>query len=841
MATFTPDTNNEIFQLAIQLVSQSNRNIFLTGKAGTGKTTFLKYIRENCSKQMAVVAPTGVAAINAGGVTIHSFFQLPFSPFIPEAAGFSKGNDELINRHSLISRLRITKEKIKVFQQLELLIIDEISMVRCDMMDAIDTVLRHIRKRPHERFGGVQALFIGDMFQLPPVIKEADWKLLSDFYSSPYFFSSGVILEEPPVYIEFNKIYRQSDERFIRVLNQVRNNELDEEGMKILEGRYQPAFRRSSGDGYIILTTHNETARNVNGNELAKLNNKAFVYKAEIEGEFAESAYPADEILQLKVGSQVMFIKNDSDKSKRYYNGKIGLVTGLDEDKIMVQCKDEPGEIEVSKEKWENIRYALNKTSRMMDEEVLGSFTQYPLRLAWAITIHKSQGLTFEKAIIDAGEAFAPGQVYVALSRCTSLDGMILQSKVRPNSLFTDQRIVRFSQSSASSNQLQQELETARKNYQEKLLLSTFDFGIAIKSGTELMDYLVESRSSFNMETFSWMDGLLNRINALQDTANKFHIWLRAQFQLPVWPEDNMALQERTIKAAEHFVKEINLLTDFLHQSPAVTDSRLHAKEYNDSVKEIFAELAARKFLLQGLSGKFNAEGWHKRKKSFVLPPFTINAYAGAAPQKTESPHPGLHQQLRKLRDAICAKKDMPIYIVAGSNTIDEMARYLPQTLPELRKISGFGDAKIEQYGQQFLEVILEYSKANGLSSGIHEKSPKRERKQKNGEKKPKLDTKAESFKLFKEGMTVAEIAKARNFAIQTIEGHLSHYVSNGKINIEELVSREKILLIEPAIKNFEGGAITPIKEKLGNDVGFGEIKLVLAWQEYQSSVEKNK
>ncbi len=840
MATITPDTSNILFQLAVDLVNQSSRNIFLTGKAGTGKTTFLKYIRENCPKQMAVVAPTGVAAINAGGVTIHSFFQLPFSPFIPETKGFSKNNEETVNRNSLISRLRINKEKIKVLRQLELLIIDEISMVRCDTMDEIDTVLRHFRKRPYERFGGVQILMIGDMFQLPPVIKDAEWKLLSDFYSSPYFFDSIVIREDPPVYIEFSKIYRQSDERFIHVLNQVRNNEMSEEGMRVLEERFQPSFRRSSDDGYIILTTHNEMARNTNGNELAKINNKTFIYKAEVEGEFAENAYPADEVLHLKTGSQVMFIKNDKEKNKRYFNGKIGTVIELKEDKIVVKCKGDDDEVEVNKEKWENIRYTLNKTTRQMDEEVLGSFSQYPLRLAWAITIHKSQGLTFEKAIIDAGEAFAAGQVYVALSRCTNLDGMILKSRIRSGSLFTDQRIVQFSQSNASSDKLKQEFIVARKDYQEMLLLSTFDFRIAIAGCNELLQYLVENRSSFNEETFSWMDELLNKVNALQETADKFHIWLKAQFQQPVSPEENTALQERTIKAAMHFAGELQLLIELLQRSPSITDSRLHAKEYNDSTKEIFAELASKRFLLQGFSGKFNVEAWHNRRKNFVLPPFTINAYAGTAQQKIESAHPVLHQQLRKLRDSICAKKDMPIYIVAGSRTIDEMARYLPQTLTELRKISGFGDAKIEQYGQQFLDVILQHCKENSLSSLIHEKSPKRERKQSAGEKKPKVDTKAESFKLYKEGMKAAEIAKARNLTIQTIEGHLAHYVSNGSINIEELVSREKILLIEPAIKDFNGGTINPIKEKLGNNIGFGEIRLVLAWRKYQSSIHNN-
>ncbi|HLG39473.1 MAG TPA: helix-turn-helix domain-containing protein, partial [Chitinophagaceae bacterium] len=630
-----------------------------------------------------------------------------------------------------------------------------------------------------------------------------------------------------------------SEEQFIHLLNQVRNNRLDEEGLKILESRYQPVFKRSDRDGYIILTTHNEMARVTNANELTRLNNPQYIYKAEIEGDFSETAYPADELLQLRVGAQVMFIKNDSDKSKRYFNGKIGTITKLEEEKIIVQCKDGPDEIEVKQEKWENIRYTLNKATRQMDEEVLGSFTQYPLRLAWAITIHKSQGLTFEKAIIDAGDAFAPGQVYVALSRCTNLQGMVLKSKIRPGSLFTDQRIVEFSRRSVLSGQLQQELAAARKNYQEKLLLSTFDFRIAINNSGELQKYLIENAGSFSAETISWIEDLSGRINAIQQTADKFHSWLRSQFRQPDIPEENIALQERTIKAAAHFVKELDLVIAFLQQSVAVTDSRLHAKDYNETVKEIFGELAAKRFLLQGFSGKFDVDAWHKRRKNFVLPPFTINAYAGVAQQKTESPHPILHQQLRKLRDSICAKKDMPIYIVAGSRTIDEMALYLPQTLQELRKISGFGDAKIEHYGQQFLDMILDYCKQNKLSSLIHEKSPKRERKRNSGEKKLKIDTKAESFRLYKEGMPLAEIAKARSLTIQTIEGHLAHYVSAGDINIEELVSREKVLLIEPVVKNFEGGSITPIKEKLPNDIGFGEIRLVLAWKEFQKTITK--
>ncbi|MBL7743497.1 MAG: helix-turn-helix domain-containing protein [Chitinophagaceae bacterium] len=831
------DPTNEIFRIAAELVIQSSRHVFLTGKAGTGKTTFLKYIRERCPKQMAVVAPTGVAAINAGGVTIHSFFQLPLSLFIPEIKGFSSNREAVVNPHSLISRLRITKEKIRVLQQLELLIIDEISMVRCDIMDAIDTVLRHVRKKPYERFGGVQLLMIGDMFQLPPVIKEQDWNILSEFYKSPYFFDSAVIREEPPMYIEFDKIYRQNEERFIRVLNQVRNNELDGEGLMILQSRYQPHFKRKADDGYIILTSHNEIARNTNADQLDKLDTRSFVYRAEIEGDFPDTAYPAEEVLLLKEGAQVMFIKNDSDRSKRFYNGKIGIVTGLEEDKILVKCKGETDEIEVNKERWENIRYTLNRSNRQMEESVLGSFSQYPLRLAWAITIHKSQGLTFEKAIIDAGRSFAAGQVYVALSRCTNLEGMVLQSEIQTRNLFTDQRIVKFSKNSTPSAKLNGELATARQSYQEKLLLLMFDFRPAVDNANEVSKYVAANVSSFNAQAVMWTTDLFQRINLLQEMAEKFHVWLKGQFQLPVSLEENPLLLERTMRAAEHFVKELGSVIDHMQRAPVVSDSKPHAKEFNDWLKEVFAELSAKKHLLDGYNGSLDAESWHRRNKSFVLPPFMVNAYAAVSQQRTDVPYPELYQQLRKLRDSICASRDTPIYMVAGSNTLDEMTRYLPQSLSELRKISGFGDAKASRYGQGFLEIILEYSKANNLLSRIHEKPPKKERKSDTDSRKGKVDTKAESLRLYKEGNSVDIIAKKRSLTVQTIEGHLAYYISRGEINIEELVSRDKLILIESAIKKYNGGSITSIKESLGNDIGFGEIRLAIAWKKYQNGL----
>lgn len=826
------NSSNTLFTLASDLVIHTSKNIFLTGRAGTGKTTFLKYIKENCPKQMVVVAPTGVAAINAGGVTIHSFFQLPFGPFIPEAKGF-KQSEEVTNKHTLLSRLRLNSERRKIIRELELLIIDEISMVRCDVLDAIDLVLRHVRYRHSERFGGVQVLFIGDMFQLPPVVRDAEWSVLKEYYQSPYFFDSHVMKEEPPVYIEFLKIYRQTEEKFIDLLNKVRNNEMEEDDLNALHNRYQPGFFGEGADGFILLTTHNEKARQINAEELAKLPGDTFTYKAEVKNDFPSTAFPADEFLQLKEGAQVMFIRNDSDKAKRYFNGKIGVVKELYEDKIIVQCKDDDSSIEVNKEKWENIRYTLDKATRQLNEDILGEFSQFPLRLAWAITIHKSQGLTFEKAVIDAGKAFAPGQVYVALSRCTSLDGMVLHSKISPHALYADDRIIQFTKNALPAGGLQQELIRAKKDYQEKIISSLFDFRKALSGIKELQKYLIEHTTSFNAEAFTCSDELLNKLSSLQTTSEKFHHQLRKLFAVTEKAEDNIELQDRIKTAAHWFSIEIKSVVEHILQSTAVTDSTIHAKEYNDLLREAYVQLALQNFMLQGFSGKFNMETFHRRKKSFVAPSFTVNAYAGASEKKVELLHPSLYYQLKKLRDNICARKNQPIYLVAGSKTLEEMTTYLPQTLDELEQISGFGKAKVEAYGNDFLSIIKEYSEEHNLSSKIAEKVPKRKRKE---SKEPKVDTKTETFKLYREGKTVSEIAKQRNLTTQTIEGHLSHFVERGIIRVEDIVNREKIVLIEPAVKDFEGGSLTSIKEKLGNKVSFGEIRLVLASIEHKNS-----
>ena len=831
LAAFIPDTNNEIFHLAAELVNQTNRNLFLTGKAGTGKTTFLRHIRENCQKQMAIVAPTGVAAINAGGVTIHSFFQIPPGIFLPvrERSGFEANPTEVHNYHSLSSRLRFNQEKRKMFRQLELLVIDEVSMVRCDLLDAIDCVLRFVRKRPMERFGGVQLLFIGDLYQLPPVTKDQDWQHLSRHYSCPYFFDSHVLREELPLYIEFDKIYRQSDPAFISLLNQVRNNDLNEEGIALLESRYQPNFRRKKDDGYIILTTHNEQARSINAAQLQELESVATCYDARTEGDFPEHFSPADPALFLKTGAQVMFIKNDSaEKGKRFYNGKIGKVTRLQEDKVFVQCEGEE-EITVEREKWQNIRYSLNNNTQKLEEDVLGSFSQFPLRLAWAITIHKSQGLTFEKAIIDAGEAFAPGQVYVALSRCTGLEGLVLKSRLRKNNMLTDPRVSEFSNQIKGSDWLKTELEKARKDYQEQLLLHCFDFEGLKSLSTGFRDYIEENKTSFEPESLSWAVQQHDIFSEWQQTGLRFQQWLKEQFLPDTPPEKIPAIQERTQKAAAHFIPLLTSQMESLAQSPVITDSRQHAKEANDLLKEIFTLISMSLHQLKGFNGGWTTEQWQTRRKNFLLPSININSYAGASQKQVLGPHPALYSRLRELRDQLCSKRDLPIYMVAGTVTLHEMARYLPQTTTELKQISGFGEAKAKQYGKQFLELILDYCGERNLGSLIHEKDSQTEPLVPAARKKKKGDSFAETFKLYKEGKTIAEIAEIRKLAYTTIEGHLYRFVRSGEIPVSSLVSADKYAMIAAVIQETGSSTTTPIKQQLPPDISYGEIRMVMA------------
>ena len=425
---------NPELELALNFIEKTDRNLFITGKAGTGKTTFLHQIKKESLKRMVIVAPTGVAAINAKGVTIHSFFQMPFGPILPNKTQNSQ------------QQRRFSKTKIDIIKSLDLVIIDEISMVRADLLDAIDQVMRRYKNR-NKVFGGAQVLMIGDLQQLAPVVKPNEWSLLQNHYETVYFFSAKAYQEANVVSIELKHIYRQKNENFIKILNEIRTNTLSDESAMILNKNYNPTFSPTKEDGYITLTTHNNRANLINNSELNKLKNKSYFFKADVSGKFNENAFPNDVRLELKVGSQVMFIKNDSSVDKRYYNGKIGVITKVSKDSVNVQCGNEIDEIVTEKEMWDNVNYSINEETKEIKEDIIGSFKQIPLRLAWAITIHKSQGLTFEKAIIDAEASFAHGQTYVALSRCTSLEGLVLKTPITSNAIINDKTVSIFNES----------------------------------------------------------------------------------------------------------------------------------------------------------------------------------------------------------------------------------------------------------------------------------------------------------------------------------------------------------------------------------------------------------
>ncbi|MBK9794019.1 MAG: helix-turn-helix domain-containing protein [Sphingobacteriales bacterium] len=537
-------------QLATEFVLKTSENVFVTGKAGTGKTTFLRAVQKNSIKNTVVAAPTGVAAINAGGMTLHSLFQLPFNAFIPTKqrvpANFS-------NIHSLFENFKFSKAKIELLKELELLIIDEVSMLRADTLDCIDTILRTVRKNQEDPFGGVQVLFIGDLFQLPPVVKDEEWAVLKDYYDTPFFFSAQVMKESHFLNIEFTKIYRQNEEKFIRLLNKVRNNEMTEDDFYLLNDRLQPEMLSELED-YITLSTHNVKVDKINQAQLQKLEGDVFEFTAQIDGDFNENALPTEMKLQLKTGAQVMFIKNDSKPEKKYYNGKLATVKKITKDEITVQFFDDGSEFKVEQEKWENIRYNYNTATDKIEEDVIGSFTQYPLRLAWAITIHKSQGLTFDKAVIDAGYAFAAGQVYVALSRCTNINGLFLMTQISANAIMSDARIVDFTENYLSSEQdLQQQLPFHKMEYAKKQLIKAFDWNKMVDLMVDFAAFTEEKKLAEKEEVLSLILSLEKKIRELKQTAASFSVQLQEILKHLDKEENQTLLQQRVLKSIHYF------------------------------------------------------------------------------------------------------------------------------------------------------------------------------------------------------------------------------------------------------------------------------------------------
>ncbi len=808
---------NEIFDLAYRFVTETSENIFLTGKAGTGKTTFLKYLKENATKNIVVAAPTGVAAINAGGVTLHSLFQLPFHPFLPTRN----------HKEELLGKIRYNKQRQQLLRKMELLVIDEISMVRCDVMDAIDTILKSIRRNYDTPFGGVQLLCIGDLHQLPPVAQNHEWSILQEYYSTPFFFDSMAIKEQMPLLIELNKIYRQKEDSFVRLLNKVRNNQMDADDFEDLHMRYDPLFSPMPGEKYITLTSHNKQAAEINQRKIENLFTNAFTFKAEIEEDFPEHIFPAEAELLLKEGAQVMFLKNDV-IAKRYFNGKIGVVKLLEKNKIIVDC--DGIDIEVAKETWENTRYTLNRSDGKLEQETMGTFTQYPLRLAWAITIHKSQGLTFEKVMIDAGSSFSSGQVYVALSRCTSLEGIVLLSKLSSTTLFSNDNVIKGQQSLTHKGSLAERFTGARQVFTQQLISEIFSFNDVEINIALLLHHITQQQDKLNAEALSWIENIKQPFISDRSVGLKFIDVVSGIMKEEPVIENNAAAQKRISDAANHFEPKFLAYQKALQNHPLVTEHKETSNIINEQLNQLALAIYSTIYYLQYCKQPFSVTTFLQHKLKFALPKINLTCYAsGKKETYTDVANTELYNTLKRWRDMMVGEENVAIYMVANQATLKEIAIYLPLTKKDLLQISGFGKAKADKYGDDIIEAVAEYCNRNGIETNMAEKliNPKRERKEKSTV--AKVDTKAATYDLYKEGKSIEEICKERNLVKVTIEGHLAHYVFTGEINIDDVVSKQKQQQIKDAVIIHGSLSHKTLIDNLPKDVSYGEIKMVLA------------
>jgi len=515
----------------LQFINQTNRSIFLTGKAGTGKTTLLKEIIQTTHKNCVVVAPTGIAALNAGGVTIHSMFQLPFGGFLPDNSSpqFTQ-NSKFESRATLRRHFKMSSLKKAVIRNMELLIIDEVSMLRSDLLDAMDFMMQSVRKN-NRAFGGVQVLFIGDLLQLPPVVRDDEWRTLRNYYKGKFFFHAHVIEQNPPLYIELSKIFRQTDDQFISVLNNLRNNKISSSDIQVLNQFVQPNFDFKKNKGYITLTTHNAKADSLNIQALQDLPGIQHAYLAEITGDFPDKIYPLEERLELKIDTQIMFIKNDLSLEKKFFNGKMGVIKSLSEREILVHFPDENKTIEVEKYEWQNIRYSVNENTKEIEEEVLGTFVHYPIKLAWAITVHKSQGLTFDKAALDVSQVFLPGQAYVALSRLRSLNGLILLSPIQMNGISNDQEVMEYATNKATEEILEVALQKETHDFFHHYLINSFDWSNLVQEWrNHQYSYNDKSEVSEKSKHAFWAKKQVDDLEKLIDPSRKFMSQLNKLF-----------------------------------------------------------------------------------------------------------------------------------------------------------------------------------------------------------------------------------------------------------------------------------------------------------------------
>jgi len=822
---------NPELDLAEDFVEYTGSHIFLTGKAGTGKTTFLHKLKKNTAKRMIITAPTGVAAINAGGVTLHSFFQLPFGPFIPGSEAYEQNR-----RRSF----RFSKEKKRIIKSLDLLVIDEISMVRADLLDSVDAVLRHNR-RNEQPFGGVQLLMIGDLHQLSPVAKQDEWQLLKQYYESVYFFSSHALDPAELVVIELQHIYRQCDARFIDLLNRVRNNRLDAASIGVVNQRYIENFTPEKDEGFITLTTHNKSADSINKSRLSALDGKEYCFDAQVSGEFPAHTYPTPGRLVLKTGAQVMFLRNDMSIEKRYYNGKIGKVKTIAGRQIRVTCPGESEDLLVEAVEWENIKYKVDEDNKEIKEDIIGKFKQFPLKLAWAITIHKSQGLTFDRAVIDAESAFAHGQVYVALSRCKTLEGMVLSAPIPSRGIETDASVLNFVEKARQNLPSENRLQAAKISYQQQLLLECFDFQLL----QNRLKYLVRLLAgNARLVQISGVTDVV-RLQELAEkqifrVSEKFKQQLRTIFVQQSLPESDAYILERIGKASKWFQDQFSLICDDLVQNFQMeTDNKEIGKKIGNALnnlkQEILVKLAGIKSCEKGFSAPNYLRAISRAELAFI-------PEKGKKPQppdysEADIEHPELFRQFKDWRSRIAREQGLAHFQVLHQRVLIQIVVNLPDNRTHLKNIRGVGKKTIEKYGDDILALVVGYRKKHEIDR-VKLPNVKDDAAENTSSEKPATgsNTRKISFGMFNKGLSLARIAKERGLVESTIQGHLSFFVEKGELDINRLLSPEKQKSIESALARSTGNSLKVIKQELGDRYTYGDIKLVLAHQKHLAS-----
>lgn len=735
---------NELAQIASQYVNSTNRHIFLTGRAGTGKTTFLKHLVTKTHKKCVVAAPTGIAAINAGGVTLHSLLQLPFGCFIPAELppGMQDFEVEINTPNTIRRNRRFNKVKLELLREIELLVIDEVSMLRADLLDAIDAMLRSVRRQRNIPFGGVQMLFIGDLLQLPPVVKNPEWRFLSSYYKSAYFFEAHALKNNHPVYIELDKIYRQTEQEFIEILGRFRNNNPTSDDLQKLNHSFSPDFREKIDDGHIFITTHNYKADEKNRNALRHLKGESFTYQAQVEGDFPEHSFPLEHDLSLKKGARIMFVKNDPTGEGRFFNGKIGTVKSLDEDVIMVGFDDGSESVEVERYTWENKRYTLSRETGEIEEKIIGTFRHYPVKLAWAVTVHKSQGLTFEKAVLDLSGAFAPGQVYVALSRLRSLGGLVLSSRLTANNLNIDEFVSDYTGNKMPVNELERRLSAEQQEFLSQQALRAFNFEpLKTELHFHYRSYDKDEGKSVKQKHKMWAGRLLNQIDEPLEIARKFMDQITAitKKQEP----DIRFLHQRIIAAKDYF-------------EPIL-------KDFSKQIFDHFGNLKGEKKVKAYINELKDLEHHFFRQLYFI---YKSEAIVNSAIEEKELSKSEL-QKSKLYEDRRETAKEVPAF------------------------------------------------KATGKSK--KEKKP------------PKPNTRKVTFDLYKEGKSPEEIAKERGLTLGTIMGHFVPFLKSGDVKIEELVDPKKAETIAECIHETEATSLGEVRQILGDDYDYGEIRLVFA------------